>query len=158
MAIPAAYGSSQARDQIGLQLWPMPQPWQHWIRAASESYAAACSSAGSSTHWARPGIKLNPHRDSVGGVPVVVQWKSIQLGTMRLQVCSLALLGGLRIWHSHELCVGRRCGSDPPLPWLWCRPAAVALFLPLAWEPPPAASADLKSKKKKKGNVGSLTC
>ena len=37
-----------------------------------------------------------------GGVPVVVQRKRIQLGTMR-QVQSLALLSGLRIWHCLEL-------------------------------------------------------
>ena len=34
--------------------------------------------------------------------------------------------------------------------WLWCRPAAVAPFLPLAWELPHAATAALKSKKGKK--------
>ena len=37
------------------------------------------------------------------GVPVLAQWKQIQLGTMRLQVQSLALLSGLRIWHCCEL-------------------------------------------------------
>ena len=37
------------------------------------------------------------------GVPVVAQQKQIQLGTMRLQVRSLALLSGLRIQHYHEL-------------------------------------------------------
>ena len=37
------------------------------------------------------------------GVSVVVQWKRIRLGTMRLQVRSLALLSGLRIQHCHEL-------------------------------------------------------
>ena len=31
------------------------------------------------------------------GVPVLVQWKQIRLGTVRLQVRSLALLSGLRI-------------------------------------------------------------
>ena len=34
--------------------------------------------------------------------------------------------------------------------WLWCRPAAVALIRPLAWELPNDAGAGLKSKKKKK--------
>ena len=29
-----------------------------------------------------------------------------------------------------------RCGLDLALLWLWCRPAAVALTLPLAWEFP----------------------
>ena len=48
--------------------------------------------------------------------------------------------------------VGRRRGSDPALLWLWPRPAAVALFRPLAWEPPYAAAtgAALKRQKTKK--------
>ena len=46
--------------------------------------------------------------------------------------------------------VGRRHGLDPELLWLWLWPAAVALIRPLAWEPPYAADAALKSKKKKK--------
>ena len=45
--------------------------------------------------------------------------------------------------------VGRRCGSDPELLWLWCRPAAVAPIRPLAWEPPHAIDEALKSKIKK---------
>ena len=45
--------------------------------------------------------------------------------------------------------VGRKCGSDPTLLWLWCRPAAVALIQPLAWESPYAAGGALKGKKKK---------
>ena len=32
--------------------------------------------------------------------------------------------------------------------WLWCRPAAVALTGPLAWEPPYAMGVALKRKKK----------
>jgi len=43
--------------------------------------------------------------------------------------------------------VGRRCGLDPSLLWLWRRPAAVALIAPIAWELPYAARAALKSKK-----------
>ena len=35
----------------------------------------------------------NRKKDSLG-VPIVVQWKQIQLGTMRFQVRSLALLMG----------------------------------------------------------------
>ena len=34
--------------------------------------------------------------------------------------------------------------------WLWGRLAAMAPNEPLAWEPPYAASADLKSRRKKK--------
>ena len=46
--------------------------------------------------------------------------------------------------------VGCRHGLD--LPWLrlWCRPAAVALIRPLAWDLPYAVGADLKKDKKKK--------
>ena len=40
--------------------------------------------------------------------------------------------------------------KDPVLLWLWCRPAAVALIGPLAWEPPYAVGVALKRKKKKK--------
>ena len=36
------------------------------------------------------------------------------------------------------------------LPWLWRRPAAVALIRPLAWEPPYATGMDLKGQKAKK--------
>ena len=45
--------------------------------------------------------------------------------------------------------VGRRCGLDPELLWLWCRPAATALR-PLAWEPPYAADAALEKAKSQK--------
>ena len=40
--------------------------------------------------------------------------------------------------------------KDSALLWLWCRPAAVALIQPLAWEPPYAAGEALKKQKKKK--------
>ena len=56
---------------------------------------------------------------------------------MRLRVRSLASLSGLRIQHCREL---------------WCRPAAVALIRPLAWEPPYAAGVALKRQKKTKQN------
>ena len=38
-----------------------------------------------------------------GELPIVVQWKRIRLGTMRLSVQFLALLSGLRIWCCPEL-------------------------------------------------------
>ena len=53
--------------------------------------------------------------------------------TMKTQVQSLVLLCGLRIWHCHEL---------------WCRPVAVALIQPLAWEAPCAEGVAPKRKKK----------
>ena len=71
---------------------------------------------------------------------------------MRLWVWSLALLSGLRIQHA-VICVGRRCGLDPALLWLWRRLAATAPIRPLAWEPPYAegvAPKRQKTKKKKK--------
>ena len=45
--------------------------------------------------------------------------------------------------------VGCRCGSDPVLPWLWCRPSAAALIQPLAWE---LLYAVVLCKKKKKSS------
>ena len=46
--------------------------------------------------------------------------------------------------------VGRRRSLALALLWLWRRPAAIAPIGPLAWEPPYAAGAALKSKKKQK--------
>jgi len=40
--------------------------------------------------------------------------------------------------------VDRRRGLDLTLLWLWCRPAAVALIQPLAWELPCATDQALK--------------
>ena len=44
--------------------------------------------------------------------------------------------------------VGHRCSSDPALLWLYCRLTAVALILPLAWEPLYSTVAALKRQKK----------
>ena len=51
--------------------------------------------------------------------------------------------------------------SDPVWLWLWHRLASTALIRPLAWEPPCATDAALKSKKKKqkqqqRGDFGNL--
>ena len=43
--------------------------------------------------------------------------------------------------------IGLRCGSDPTLLCLWCRPAATALIGPLAWEPPYAEGVALETNK-----------
>ena len=57
-----------------------------------------------------------------------------RLISVRTQVQSLASLSGLRIQHCDKPWQGsHRCGSDPVLLWLWPRPAAAALILPLAW-------------------------
>ena len=46
--------------------------------------------------------------------------------------------------------VGCRCGSDPELLWLWCRPVATAPIRPLAWEPPYAVGVALEKAKSQK--------
>ena len=60
------------------------------------------------------------------GVPIMAQIKQILLVSVRTQVRSLALLGGLRFQH----CCGCGCrhGMDPVFLWLWKRPAATALI------------------------------
>ena len=73
------------------------------------------------------------------------QLKRIYLVTVRLQVRSLALSCGVG---SDPVAVSCGAGSDPVLLWLWCRPAATAPIRPLAWEPPHAVSAALKSNNK----------
>ena len=45
--------------------------------------------------------------------------------------------------------IDRRHGSDPVLPWLWCRLAAIAPIRPLTWETPYAAGVALEKTKKK---------
>ena len=46
--------------------------------------------------------------------------------------------------------VGHRCGWDPVLLWLWCRPAATAPIRPLAWEPLYAMGAAPEKAKRQK--------
>ena len=46
--------------------------------------------------------------------------------------------------------IGRRCGLDHKLLWLWCRPAAAALLTPLAWEPLYALGAAIEKAKRQK--------
>ena len=77
-----------------------------------------------------------------GAVSIMVQQKCIQLGTVRLQVQSLALLSGLRIWCCPELWCRSQTwlGSDVAL--------AIAPIQPPAWELPYVKSADVKKKKK----------
>ena len=77
---------------------------------------------------------------------------------MRMQIQSLAVLSGLRIWHCHELqCrlqMWLRSGVavavvSIKLLWLWHRLAAAARIRPLAWELPHTEGVALKRKKKK---------
>ena len=91
-------------------------------------------------------------RNKEGTESPLAQWKRIRLGTMRLWVRVLASRSGLSVVMSCG--VGHRCGSNLVLLWLWCRLAAVAPTGPIAWEPPHALGAALKSKKKKKKQGG----
>ena len=59
--------------------------------------------SGNNIYLLYPPIKLPTFKTGPWGVAVMAQWKQIQLGTMRLQVGSLALLSGLRIQRCHEL-------------------------------------------------------
>ena len=56
-AVAVAYGSAPLGVELELQLWPMPQPRQHWIRASSVAYVVAWGNTGSLTHWSKPGFK-----------------------------------------------------------------------------------------------------
>ena len=76
------------------------------------------------------------------GVPVMAQWKRIQLGTMRLGDS----IPGLAQWVKDPVFRELWCRSQTRLGsvLLWRRPAATAPIRPLAWEPPYAAGAALK--------------
>ena len=89
-------------------------------------------------------------------VSIMVQQKQIWLGTMKLQVQSLALLSSLRIQCCHELWCRWQTRLRSGIAWHWSRLAAVALIAPLAWEPPYAMGMALKGKKTKKKKVNHL--
>ena len=117
------YGSSWARGGIAASTDTCATATASGIWVTSATYTAALGNARSLAHWVRPGIEptsswtywvlthwattgtpsFNLHHNHLKnvfftGVPVVTQWKQIQLGTMRLWVRSLALLSGVRIW------------------------------------------------------------
>ena len=78
----------------------------HMLVPGSKSVDKNLALVGLSSHspWAFTSVLFSAAvSKSFWGVPVVVQWKQIQPGTMRLQVWSLALLSRLGIWCCHEL-------------------------------------------------------
>ena len=62
------------------------------------------------------------------------------------------LIPGLTHWLRIGIAMGcgvaHRCSWNPALLWLWCRLAAIALFQPVASEPPYATGAALKRQNK----------
>ena len=102
----------------------------------------------SSDEWKLATFSLSYFKkNSPLGVPIVAQWKQIQLVSMRMWVRSLASVGwGSSIAMSCD--VGHRYGSDLVFLWLWCRSAAVAPVVPPAWELLYAVGVATKRKKK----------
>ena len=81
----------------------------------------------------------------------MVQQALFPLVSMRMWVRSLACSVGQESGIAMSCSVGHRCGSDPALLWLSCRPAAAAPIQPLGWELPYATLEALESGGKKKG-------
>ena len=83
---------------------------------------------------------MNPTRnyEVVGLIPALAQW---------VKDPGIAVSCGIAC----------RCGLDPMLRWLWCRPVATALIRPLAWEPSYAVGLAQemakKTKKEQKENL-----
>ena len=80
----------------------------------------------------------------------MVQWKRIQLGTMKLRVRSLASISGLRFGRCRGLCCRFRTQLRSCFAVAVARPAAIAPIRPLDWEPPHAAGVALKRQGGKK--------
>ena len=85
------------------------------------------------------------------GVPFMAQWLT---NPTRNQEDEGSVPGPRSVGEGSSVAVscgvGRRHGSDPSLLWLWCRPVAVALIRPLAWELPHAAGTAQKTNKQTK--------
>ena len=87
---------------------PMPQPGQHWIRAASVTYAIACSSARYLTHWARQGIKPHPYRHYVVFLTHWATTGTTPYSCVCVCVCVCVCLPflGPHLWHMEDPRIG----------------------------------------------------
>ena len=103
-------------------------------------------------HLALGGGIFSPghHRSQQRGSSPHYTVKPIWLGTMKLQVWSLASLSGLRVWHCHELWCKLQSWLRSGIAVAWRRPSAIALIWPLAWELLYAVGVALKKKKSAK--------
>ena len=69
---------------------------------------------------------------------------------MKMQIQSLALLSGLRIWHCRQLWCRLQTRLRSHVAVALGKLAATAPIRPLAWEPPYAAGVALEQAKDKK--------
>ena len=92
------------------------------------------------------------------GVPTVAQW--VKNPTAGVPVMAQWLTNHARIPEDSGSIPGlAQWVKQPALPRLWCKLAATAPIRPLAWKPPYAVSAALKSKNKtKESDCNSLGC
>ena len=89
-------------------------------------------------------------------LPFKFYFRSSHCGSAEMNLTSIhedaGLVPGLAQWVKDltavNCVVGGRCRLDPMFLCPWHRPAAVALIWPLVWEPPYAARAALKWKKR----------
>ena len=84
------------------------------------------------------------------GVPIVTQWLTNPTSIYEDADSNPGLTQWVKDVGIAMSCgVGHRCGLDPLLLWLWCRPVATAQIRPLDWELPNAMGSALKRQKDK---------
>ena len=82
------YGRSQTRGRMGYSCWPMSQPQQYRIQAASVTYTTAHGNTSSLTHWVRPGVKPSSSWILVGFVTAEPQWELQSIVNLNVVIIS----------------------------------------------------------------------